>query len=145
MFPIQHKQCDRSARVQHAERLRCIIEKGIPISGKYIWHYFFFWINLLNVFANIPNEGSFKCFTMQFLTLVSLQWKNESNMDWKDGHYVCERTISFQRSHRGTLVPLSNMQNLSCWGLFFIGYFSIFWFHMKLQSYFHDYIILQCF
>lgn len=41
MFLIQHKQGYGSARVQDTEFLRCIIQKEIPISGKYIWHYFF--------------------------------------------------------------------------------------------------------
>jgi len=40
MFLIQHKQFDGSARVQCAEFLRCVTEKEIPVSGKYIWNFF---------------------------------------------------------------------------------------------------------
>lgn len=49
------------------EFLRCIIEIEIPISGKYIWHYFY----LIKYICKHPNKGSFKYFIMQFLKLVS--------------------------------------------------------------------------
>lgn len=87
----------------------------------------FFWINLLNVFANIPNEGSFKCFTKQFLKLVSLQWKNKGNTDGRMGIMsVNGEDHQLSKITQGhTLVPLSNIQNLSCWGLFFREFFHI--------------------
>lgn len=75
MFLIQHKQCDGSARVQRAEFLRCIIEKEIPISEKYIWRYFFFSSYLIKCICKHTNKGAIKYFTMHFFPNSSQKLK----------------------------------------------------------------------
>lgn len=125
MFLIQHKQCDSSARVQRAEFLRCIIEKEIQISGKYIWRYFFS-SYLIKYICKHPNKGAIKYFTMHFFpnsfqklklpSLWRMQWKRTMIKRW-----VCESKGLPSASRRllGTFLPLSNMQKLSHFRLLF--------------------------